>query len=159
MDTISLSLTVLEIFDFKNVRVWPWPWTPEGHLGSKNFIPFGSPYMNSYLTSMDTISLSLTVSEIFNFKNVRVWPWPLTPEGHLRSRIVIPLERPYMTSYLTFMDTISLSLNGVHRSQIGIHIWASKRYKIFWPQMTFRGPRSRSNSNIFEVKYLENGKR
>ena len=32
--------------------------------------------MTSYLTSMDTISLSLTGFEIFDFKVFRVWPWP-----------------------------------------------------------------------------------
>ena len=110
MDAISLSLTVFEIFDFKVFRVWPWPLTPKGHLGSKNFIPFESPYMTSYLTSMDTISLSLTVLEIFKFKNFRVWPWPLTPKSHLGSKNFIPFERPYMISNLTSMDTISLSL-------------------------------------------------
>ena len=109
MDIISLSGTVSEIFDFKIFRVWPWPLNPEGHLGSKKFIPLKSPYMTSYLTSMDTISLSRTVSEIFDFKIFRVWPWPLTPEGHLGSKNFIPLESPYMTSYLTSMDTISLS--------------------------------------------------
>ena len=39
--------------------------------------------MTSNLTSRDTISLSRTVFEIFNFKVLRVWPWPLTPKGHL----------------------------------------------------------------------------
>ena len=109
MDTISLSRTVLEIFDFKVFRVWPWPLTPEGYLGSKFFIPFESPYMTSYLTSIDNISPSRTVFEIFDFKVFRVWPWPLTPKGHLRSKNCIPFESPYMTSYLTSMDTISLS--------------------------------------------------
>ena len=42
--------------------------------------------MTSYLTSMDTISLSRTVFEIFDFKVFRVWPWPLTPKGHLGSK-------------------------------------------------------------------------
>ena len=109
MDTISLSRTVFEIFDFKVFRVWPWPLTPKGHLGSKKIIPFKSPYMTSYLTSMDTISLSRTVFEIFDFKVFRVWPWPLIPEDHLGSKGLIPFGRPYMTSYLTSMDTISLS--------------------------------------------------
>ena len=109
MNTISLSRNVFEIFDFKVFRVWPWPLTPKGHLGSKNFIPFESPYMTSYSTSMDTISLSHTVLEIFDFKVFRVWPWPLTPKGHLGSEIFIPFESPYMTSYLTSMNTISLS--------------------------------------------------
>ena len=109
MDTISLSRTVFEIFDFKIFRVWPWPLTSSGHLGSKNFIPFESPYMTFYLTSMDTISLSRTVFEIYDFKVFRVWPWPLTSKGHLGSNISILFESPYMTSYLTSMDTISLS--------------------------------------------------
>ena len=109
MDTISLSRTVFEIFDFKVFRVWPWPLTPKSHLGSENFIPLESPYMTSYLTSMDTISLSRTVSEIFEFKVFRVWPWPLTPKDHLGSKTFFSLESPYITSYLTSMDTISLS--------------------------------------------------
>ena len=109
MDTISLSRTVFEIFDFEVFRVWPWPLTPKGHLGSKTIIPFGRPYMTSYLTSMDIVSLSRTVFEIFDFEVFRVWPWPLTSKGHLGSKKIIPLERPYMTSYLSFMDTISLS--------------------------------------------------
>ena len=109
MDTISLSRTVFELFDFKVFRVWPWPLTSKGHLGSKKFIPFESQYMPSYLTSMDTISLSRTVFDIFDFNVSRVWPWPLTPKGHLGSKFFIPFESPYMTSYLTSMDNISLS--------------------------------------------------
>ena len=109
MDKISLSRTVFEIFDFKVFRVWPWPLTPRGHLGSKQFIPFESSYMISFLTAMDNISLSRTVFEIFDFKVFRVWPWPLTPRGHLGSKQFIPFESPYMTSYLTAMDNISLS--------------------------------------------------
>ena len=62
--------------------------------------------MIPFLTSMDNISLSSTVFEIFDFK---VWPWPLTPEGHLRSKNFILFESPYMTSFLTSMDNISLS--------------------------------------------------
>ena len=114
IDTISLSRTVFEIFDFEVFRVWPWPLTSKGHLGSKNCIQFERPYMTSYLTAMDTllsIFLSRTVFEIFDLKVFRVWPWPLTPRGHLGSKNCISLERPYMTSYLTSMDTISLSRN------------------------------------------------
>ena len=109
MDNISPSRTVFEIFDFKVFRVWPWPLIPKGHLGLKKIIPFESPYMTSYLTSMDTISLSRTVLEIFDFEIFRVWPWPLTPKGHLGSKKFIPFESLYMTSYLTSMNTISLS--------------------------------------------------
>ena len=49
-------------------------------------MPFERPYMTSYLTSMDIISLSRTVFEIFDFKVFRVWPWPLTPKDHLGSK-------------------------------------------------------------------------
>ena len=109
--TFSLSRTVFEIFDFKVFRVWPWPLTFRGHLRSNIFSPFESPYMTSYLTPIDTFSLSRTVFEIFDFKVFRVWPWPLTFRGHLRSNICSPFESPYMTSYLTSIDTFSLSRN------------------------------------------------
>ena len=131
INTISLSRTVFEIFDFKVFRVWPWPLTPEDHLGSKKFIPFESSYMTSYLTSMNTISLSLTVFEIFNFKKFRVWPWPLTPKGHLRSENFILFESPYMTSYLTSMDTISLSLTVLEI--MPVKILKAEQNGGFWP--------------------------
>ena len=108
MDNISLSCTVFEIFNLNVFRVWPWPLTPKGHLGSKNCIPFESPYMTFYLTSIDKISPSRTVFEIFDFKVFRVWPWLLTPKGHLGSKHFIQFESSYTTSYLTSIDTISL---------------------------------------------------
>ena len=144
IDTFSLSRTVFEIFDFKVFRVRPWPLTFRGHLRSKIFSPFESPYMpfdfkvfrvwpwpltfrghlrsnifslfespytTSYLTLIETFSLSRTVFEIFDFKVFRVWPWPLNFRGHLRSNICSPFESPYMTSYLTSIDTFSLSRN------------------------------------------------
>ena len=86
MDTISLSRTVFEIFDFKVFRFDLDLWPLKVIWGQKKCMPFERPYMTSYLTSMDTISLSLTVFEIFDFKVFRVWPWPLTPEGHLGSK-------------------------------------------------------------------------
>ena len=103
MDSISLSRTVFEIFDFKVFRVWPWPLTPKGHLGSKKIIPFERPFITSYLTSMDTISLSSTVFEIFDFKVFRVWPWPLTPKGHLGSNLnLVPFSRYTTSKFLGF---------------------------------------------------------
>ena len=147
MDTISLSLTVFEIFDFKIFWVWPWSKTPEGHLGSKNFILFESSYMTSYLTSMDTISLSLTVFKIFDFKIFRVWPWLLTPEGHLGSKNFILFESPYTTSYLTSMDTISLSLT----------VFEIFDFKIFrvWPWLlTSKGHLEAKNFILFESLYM-----
>ena len=92
MDNISLSQIIFKIFDFKVFRVWPWPLTPKGHLGSKTFISIESPYMTSYLTSMNNISPSSTVFEIFNFKVFTVWPWSLTPKDHLGSKNLYCLE-------------------------------------------------------------------
>ena len=109
IDTFSLSPTVFEIFDLKVFRVWPRPLTFGGHQRSKIFSPFESPYMTSYLTSIDTFSLSRTVSEIFDFKDFRVWSWPLTFRGHQRSKIFSSFESPYMTFYLTSIDIFSLS--------------------------------------------------
>ena len=109
IDTFSLSRTVFEIFDFKVSRVWPWPFIFRGHLRWKIFSPFGSLYMISYLTSIDTFSLSRTVFEIFDFKVFEGWPWLLTFRGDLRSKIFPPFESPYMTSLLTSIDTFSLS--------------------------------------------------
>ena len=109
IDTLSLSRTVFEIFDFKVFRVWPWPLTCRGHPRSKIFSLFESPCITSYLTSIDTFSLSRTVFEIFDLKVFRVWPWPLTCRGHPRSKIFSLFESPCMTFYLTSFDTFSLS--------------------------------------------------
>ena len=86
-----------------------WPLTFEGPLRSKIYMPFESPYMTFYLTSIDTLSLSRTVFEIFDFRVFRVCPWPLTFRGHMKSKIFMPFESLYMTSYLTSIDTLSLS--------------------------------------------------
>ena len=147
MDKISLSRTVFEIFDFKVFRVWLWPLTPKGHLGSKNVIPFESPYMTCYLTFMDKISLSCTVFEIFDFKVFRVWPWPLTPRGHLGSKQLIPFESPYMTSYLTAMDNISLS-------RTVFEIFDVKIFKVWpWP-LTPKSHLGSKNVIPFESLYM-----
>ena len=99
IDTIFLSHIVLEIFDFKVFRVWPWPLTPKGHPRSKNFEPFGRPYMTFYLTSMNAISLSLTVFEIFDFKvlgfDLDLWPlkviWGQQILYHSKGHIWLPI--------------------------------------------------------------------
>ena len=53
-------------------------WTLEVTWGQKYSPSFESPYMTSYLTSIDTFFLSRTVFEIFDYKVFWVWPWPLT---------------------------------------------------------------------------------
>ena len=147
MDTISLSRTVLEIFDFKIFRVWPWTLTLKGHLGFKKYILFGSPYTTSYLTSMDDISLSRTVFEIFDFKIFRVWPWPLTLKCHLGSKNFILFESPYMTSYLTSMNTISLS-------RTVLEIFDFKVFRVWpWPS-TIKGHLKSKNCMPFESSYM-----
>ena len=132
----TLSRTVFEIYDFKLFRVWPWPLTSKGHLRSKVFIPFESPYMTSYLTSIDTFSLSRTVFEIYDFKLFRVWPWTLTSKGHLRSKCFLSFESPYMTSYLTSIDTFSLSRTVFEIFDFKLfRVWPWKRpLKIIWGQ-------------------------
>ena len=147
IDTFSLFRTVLEIFDFEVFRVWSWPLTFRGDPKSKIFLPFESPYMTSYLTSIGTCSLSRTVFEIFDFKVFRVWPWPLTFRGHPKSKIFPPFESPYMTSYLTSIDTFSLSHT----------VFEILDFKVFrvWPwPLTFRGhPRSKIFP-LFESLYM-----
>ena len=147
MDTISLSQTLLEIFDFEVFRVWPWPLTPKGHLGSKKITPFERPYMTFYLTYIDTISLSRTVFQIFDFKVFRVWPWPLTPKSHLRSKKFIPFGRPYMTSYLTYMNSISLS-------RTVFEIFDFKVFRVWhWP-LTSEGHLGSKKFMLFKRLYM-----
>ena len=110
IDTFSLSRTISEIFDFKIFKVRPCFSTLIGHMRSKIFASFESPYMTSYLTSIDTFSLSRTFFEILDFKVFRVRPCFSTLKSHTRSKIFASLESPYMTSYLTSIDTFSLSL-------------------------------------------------
>ena len=132
IDTFSLSRIVFEIFDFKFFSVWPWTLTFRGHQRLKIFSPFESPYMNSYLTSIDTCSLSRTVFEIFDFNVFRIWPWSLTFRGQLRSEIFSPFESPYRTSYLISIDTCSLSRR----------VFEIFDFNVFrvWPwSLTFRG--------------------
>ena len=72
MDNISLSRTISDIFDFKVFKGLTLIFDLQRSSGFKNVIPFESPYMISYLTPMENISLSRTVFEIFDFKVFRV---------------------------------------------------------------------------------------
>ena len=145
IDTFSLSCTVFEIFDFKVLWVWPWPFTFRVHQRSKQISPFESPYMTSYLTSIDTFSLSPTVFEIFDFKFFTVGP--LIFRGHQRSKIFSPFESPYMTSYLTSIDTFSLS-------RTVFEIFDFKIFRVWpWP-LTFRGHVRSKIFSPFESPYM-----
>ena len=147
IDTFFLSRTFFEIFDFKVFMVWPWPLTFRGHLESKIFPSFESPYMTSYLISIDTSFLSRTVFDIFDFKVFGVWPWPLTFKGQLGAKIFLPFESPYMTSYLTSIDTFSLSRAVFKKFDFkGFRVWP-------WP-LTFRGHLGSKKISQFESPYM-----
>ena len=135
-------------FASKTVHLdWYLNLTFEGHPRSKIFSPFDSPYMTSYLISIDTFSLSRTVFEIFDFKIFRVWLWPFTFRGHLRSNIFSPFESPYITSYSNPIDTFSLSRNVFEIFDFeGIRVWS-------WP-LTFEGwPWVKNISTIWKPIY------
>ena len=69
--------------------------------------------MSSYLTSIDTFSLSRTFFEIFDFEVFRVWPWPLTSKGHLGSNFLYNLKAhiwlPICLPWTTYLYLVSFS--------------------------------------------------
>ena len=114
-----------------------------GQLRSTIFLLFESPYMTSYLTSIDNFFLSRTVFEIFDFKVFRVRPWAMTYRGRLGSKIFPPFESSYMISYLTSIDTFSL-FRAVFK------IFHSKGFRV-WPwSSTFRGQQGSKLFSQFE---------
>ena len=136
MDTISLSRTVLEIFDFEVFRVWPWPLTPEGHLESKKlyhskthiWLPIWLLWTPSlYLVPFSRYSTSKFLGFDLDFRPRQViWS----------QKILYHSESPYMISYLTSMDTISQSRT-VSRystskfSRFDLDLWPPK---VIWGQ-------------------------
>ena len=58
-----------------------------------------------------------------------------------------------------YLENGTREKKSVNGSKIESHVWAFEWYEIFWPHMTFKGQRSRSNLKKFEVKYLKNGTR
>ena len=66
--SISYRFRDIRLQSFKGMTLKPqMTFDPKGHLGSKKLLPFERQYMTSHLTSMDTISLSRTSFEIFDF--------------------------------------------------------------------------------------------
>ena len=139
IDTFSLSHTVLEIFDFKVFRVWPWPSTFRGHPRSKIFSLFEKPiydFLSYFYRHLLSISYCFRDIRLQRFQGLT---WPSTFRGHPRSKIFSPFESPYMTSYLTSIDTFFLS-------RTVLEIFDFKVFKVWsWP-LTFRG---HLRSNIF----------
>jgi len=74
-DNFTLSHSVFQIFEFKVLKVRPWPL--EITWGWKYFHYSKAHTWLSIYTSIDNFNLSHTVFEIFDFKVSRVWPWPL----------------------------------------------------------------------------------
>ena len=73
-------------------------------LRSKVMAPNESPYMISYMSTIQMGSLSLIVFDIFDNKAY------LTFDLGLRSNIMSPNESPYMISYMCTIQMKSLSL-------------------------------------------------
>ena len=112
MDAISLSRTVFEIFDFEVFRVWPWPLTPKVIWGRKNLHHSkGHIWLPIWLLWTPSLYLipfwRYSTSTFLEF-DLDLWPleviWVIWGQSNF-----ITFEKPYMTSYLTYMDTISLS--------------------------------------------------
>ena len=116
IDTFSLSRTVFEIFDFKvwfvlNVNVnidW-----------NKSVVPqFSNFYFSNFYWHFLSISNRFWDIWLQSFQGLT-----LTFRGHLRSKIFSPFEIPYMTSYLTSIDTFSLSLTVFEIFDFEVSYW------------------------------------
>ena len=110
--------------------------TFRGHLRSKIFPPFESPYMNSYLTSIDTFSLSCPVFEIFDFKasclnvNVNVHWNKSVPHFFLKAHAWLPIQllltlslylKPFLRYLTSKFPGIDLDLSEVTWGQKYFH--------------------------------------
>jgi len=70
-------------------------------------VPFKSLHMVSYSHSIVTMTVSLTILDIFSIKewpDLEIWVW-----GRSRSLKIVPFDRQYMTFYLSAVVTITLS--------------------------------------------------
>ena len=106
MDTISLSRTVLEIFDFKVFRVWPWPLTPKGHLGSKNLYHSKAhiwfPIWLLWTTSLHLVPFPRFSTLKFLGFDLDLWPlkviWGQKILYHSKAHIWLPIWLPWTPS-------------------------------------------------------------
>ena len=90
------------IFNFEDFRVWPWRFTSEGHLGSKNYTirkPIYDFLFDFYGHHFSISYRFLTVFEIFDFKflgfDLDFWPlkviWGRIFSYHLKAQIWLPI--------------------------------------------------------------------
>ena len=112
------TTNVFEIF--AKISFWPLNLGPS----SKVMAPNESPYLVSYMSIIERMSLSLIVFEIF--AKIAFWPPDLGP----RSKVMAPTESPYLVSYMSFIVMMPPSL-------IIFEIFAKIA---FWPRDL--GPRS-----------------
>ena len=100
------------------------------------------------LTSKSSIdTLSLVPFSRYSTKVFRVWPWPLTFRGYLRSKLFSPFDSPYMISNLTSVDTSSLS-------HTLFEIFDLKVFRVWpWPS-TFRCHLRSKIFSILESPYI-----
>ena len=70
--------------------VWPWFLTPRVIVKSDD--ANRKPWVPTYKCSVRSILVSFAVFEIFWIKGF--WRWPLTPRGHPRLRLMVPIESP-----------------------------------------------------------------
>ena len=104
----QLSRTFLKIVYSEALRVLPWSSTFRCHMRSKKILSFESSYMTSYLTSIDTLSIS------YRFRDIRLQSFEgMTLTFDLqrspKDKHISPFESSFVTSYLTSIDPFSLS--------------------------------------------------
>ena len=138
MDNISLSRTAFEIFDFKDVLVWPWRLTLKSHLRSKSVIPFESPYMTSYLTSMDTCpSLYLVPFSRYSTSKFSGFDLDLWPPKIIRGHKILYQSKAHIRLPIWLLWTPSLYLVPFSRyststfSGLDLDLWLQK---VIWGQ-------------------------
>ena len=86
MDTVSLSRTAFEIFDFKLFRGLTLTFDLWESSGVKHFYVIRK-LIYDFLFDFYGQHLSISYRfEIFDFKVFKVWPWPLISKGHLGSK-------------------------------------------------------------------------
>ena len=77
--------------------------TVQGHAGSKFTGPIKSPLMVCYLTSFESNIVSVFIFEIFDEQVL--WPRSRAVKGHPRSKVMLPIDSPWVTPCWTLIET------------------------------------------------------
>ena len=127
MLSVSLSVIIFEIFDVQ--FWWFWTRTVQGHPTSKVMVSIERSFMISYLTSIVSNIVSLVVFEIsdaedhdlglgrlkviqrichrFEIFDLILMTSNYDVQGHPESKVMVPIDSPWVTSYSTFIDPTS----------------------------------------------------